>query len=174
MTPDALRGCTVLLVDDEEANLDLLEAFLRSDGYASLVRTSDARRAVPLLEEHGADLVLLDLHMPHRSGFQVLEEVRARTAPGEYLPVLVLTADATADAKERALSGGANDFLIKPLFGTEVLLRVRNLLETRELYLRQRQARESAEQAQRRAAFLVEAGRVLASSSDTSTTLAQL
>ncbi|HEV2736141.1 MAG TPA: response regulator, partial [Longimicrobiaceae bacterium] len=82
------------------------------------MRTSDARRVVPLLEEHGADLVLLDLHMPHRTGFQVLEEVRARTAPGEYLPVLVLTADATADAKERALSGGANDFLIKPLFGT--------------------------------------------------------
>ncbi len=174
MTPDALRGCTVLLVDDEEANLDLLEAFLRSDGYSSLVRTSDARRAVPLLEEHGADLVLLDLHMSHRSGFQVLEEVRARTAPGEYLPVLVLTADATADAKERALSGGANDFLIKPLFGTEVLLRVRNLLETRVLHRQERAARAAAEAAAARAALLAEASRVLGASLDSATALAQL
>jgi signal transduction histidine kinase/DNA-binding response OmpR family regulator len=174
MTPDAVRGCTVLLVDDEEANLDLLEAFLRSDGYTSLVRTSDARRAVPLLEEHGADLVLLDLHMPHRTGFQVLEEVRARTAPGEYLPVLVLTADATADAKERALSGGANDFLIKPLFGTEVLLRVRNLLETRVLHRQERAARAAAEAAAARAALLAEASRVLGASLDSATALAQL
>ena len=174
MTPDAVRGCTVLLVDDEEANLDLLEAFLRSDGYTSLVRTADARRAVPLLEEHGADLVLLDLHMPHRSGFQVLEEVRARTAPGEYLPVLVLTADATADAKERALSGGANDFLIKPLFGTEVLLRVRNLLETRVLHRQERAARAAAEAAAARAALLAEASRVLGASLDSATALAQL
>ncbi|HEX8274196.1 MAG TPA: ATP-binding protein [Longimicrobiaceae bacterium] len=174
MTPDAVRGCTVLLVDDEEANLDLLEAFLRSDGYTSLVRTSDARRAVPLLEEHGADLVLLDLHMPHLSGFQVLEQVRARTAPGEYLPVLVLTADATADAKERALSGGANDFLIKPLFGTEVLLRVRNLLETRVLHRQERAARAAAEAAAARAALLAEASRVLGASLDSDTALAQL
>ncbi|MEW5926177.1 MAG: ATP-binding protein [Gemmatimonadota bacterium] len=174
MTPDAVRGCTVLLVDDEEANLDLLEAFLRSDGYTSLVRTSDARRAVPLLEEHGADLVLLDLHMPHLSGFQVLEQVRARTAPGEYLPVLVLTADATADAKERALSGGANDFLIKPLFGTEVLLRVRNLLETRVLHRQERAARAAAEAAASRAALLAEASRVLGASLDSDTALAQL
>ncbi len=174
MIPDALRGLTLLLVDDEPANLDLLEAFLRSDGYGTLVRASDARQAVPLLERHAPDLVLLDLHMPHRSGFEVLEEIRARTPPDEYLPVLVLTADATADAKERALSSGANDFLVKPLFGTEVLLRVRNLLETRVLHLQEKAARATAEAAAERAALLAEASRVLTASLDNDTALAQL
>lgn|GEM_PF-781218 len=174
MISDALRGLTLLLVDDEEANLDLLEAFLRSDGYGTLVRTSDARQAVPLLERHAPDLVLLDLHMPYRSGFEVLEEIRAHTLPDEYLPVLVLTADATADAKERALSSGANDFLVKPLFGTEVLLRVRNLLETRVLHLQEKAARSAAEAAADRAALLADASRVLAASLDNDTALAQL
>ncbi|HEX7239819.1 MAG TPA: response regulator, partial [Longimicrobiaceae bacterium] len=174
MTPDATRRCTLLLVDDEEANLDLLEAFLRGDGYASLVRTSDARRALPLLEEHAPDLVLLDLHMPHRSGFEVLEEIRARTPPGDYLPVLVLTADVTSGARERALSGGARDFLTKPFDVTEVLLRVRNLLETRVLHREERAARAAAEAAAARAALLAEVSRALGASLDCATGLAQL
>ena len=63
----------------------------------------------------------------------VLQQLRAETAGG-FLPVLVLTADAGADAKRRALGGGANDFLTKPLDAVEVLLRIKNLLETRFLY----------------------------------------
>jgi signal transduction histidine kinase/DNA-binding response OmpR family regulator len=174
MNNATLTARTILLVDDEEANLDLLEGFLTSEGYHSLVRTTDPRQVLAMMDAHRPDLVLLDLHMPHKDGFTVLRELQEHASDDEYVPVLVLTADATSQARERALSGGARDFITKPLDVLEVLLRVRNLLETRELYLRQRQAREAAEQAQRRAAFLVKAGRVLASSSDTSTTLAQL
>ena len=165
---------SILLVDDERANLDLLEDMLRRQGFHAIVRTSDAREAVPLFERDRPDLVLLDLHMPFRSGFEVLADLRARTAPDDYLPVLVLTADATFAAKQRALREGAHDFLTKPFVNAEVLLRVRNLLHTRALYGAQRAARAAAEQAERRAALLAEASRVLAASLDTRTALAQL
>ena len=115
---DGVLGCTLLLVDDEEANLDLLEVLLNAEGYDNLVRTSDARQAMPLWERHAPDLVLLDLHMPHRDGFAILRDIRERTAPDDFRPVLVLTADATPEAKERALSTGAKDFLNKPIDAT--------------------------------------------------------
>jgi signal transduction histidine kinase len=137
--------CTILLVDDEAANVDLLEAFLEAEGYRHLVCTTDARQAVPLFEAHAPDLVLLDLHMPYLDGWEVLRRLRERTPADDYLPVLVLTADITPEAKERALSGGARDFLTKPFDAVEVLLRVHNLLETRLLHRQQRQARERAE-----------------------------
>jgi len=79
---DALVACTLLLVDDEEANLDLLEALLESEGYTHLVRTADAREVLGLVERHAPDLVLLDLHMPHRHGLQLLADLRALTPPG--------------------------------------------------------------------------------------------
>jgi signal transduction histidine kinase len=164
---DGVLGCTLLLVDDEEANLDLLEVLLEGEGYTHLVRTSDARQAIPLWERHAPDLVLLDLHMPHRDGFAVLADIRARTPPDDYFPVLVLTADATPEAKERALSSGARDFLNKPIDATEALLRVHNLLETRVLYTQQRSARQAAE-------LLAEASRVLNASLDAATAVAQL
>jgi signal transduction histidine kinase/DNA-binding response OmpR family regulator len=160
-------GCTLLLVDDEEANLDLLEVLLRAEGYDAVIRTSDARRAIPLWEAHAPDLVLLDLHMPHRDGFAILGDIRARTPADDYRPVLVLTADATPEAKERALSSGAKDFLNKPIDATEALLRVHNLLETRVLYAQQRHARQAAE-------LLAEASRVLNASLDAATAAVQL
>ena len=176
-SPPALpdpTSSTVLLVDDEPANLDLLEDMLRRRGFHAIARTSDAREAVPLFERERPDLVLLDLHMPFRTGFEVLADLRARTPADEYLPVLVLTADATFAAKQRALQEGAHDFLTKPFVNAEVLLRVRNLLHTRALYGAQREARAAAEQAARVAALLAEASRVLAGSLDTRTALAQL
>ncbi len=83
------------------------------------------------------DLILLDLHMPHVDGFAFLERIKPLIGEGDYLPILVLTADITQEAKKRALSLGAKDFLTKPFDTTEVLLRVRNLLETRALHLQQ-------------------------------------
>jgi signal transduction histidine kinase/DNA-binding response OmpR family regulator len=163
----AVLGCTLLLVDDEEANLDLLEVLLEGEGYGTILRTSDARQAIPLWEAHAPDLVLLDLHMPWRDGFAVLADIRERTPPDDFRPVLVLTADATPEAKERALSSGAKDFLNKPIDATEALLRVHNLLETRVLYTQQRLARQAAE-------LLAEASRVLNASLDAATAVAQL
>lgn len=124
----------ILIVDDEPANTMLLDRLFALMGTASCRSTNDSREALPLLLEWQPDLVLLDLSMPYLDGFQVLEEIRAALAPGDYLPVLVLTADATEQTKERALSSGANDFLTKPFSNSEVVLRARTLLETRRLH----------------------------------------
>lgn len=171
---DEIRRCRILLVDDEEANLDLLESLLEADDYHAVARSGDARQAIPLAIRFAADLVLLDLHMPHRDGLELLRELRATVSPGEYRPVLVLTADITTVARERALALGAQDFLTKPFDAVEVLLRVENLLETRLLYRRQHDARIRAEAAEARSALVAEWSRVLASSLDSSTSLAHL
>jgi putative two-component system response regulator len=81
------------------------------------------------------DLILLDLHMPHLDGFAVMQELRSHVPADTYLPILVLTADVSAEVKQRALSEGARDFLTKPLDNTEVVLRIHNLLETRHLHM---------------------------------------
>jgi putative two-component system response regulator len=126
----------VLAVDDEAANLAVLEALLTSSGYQGVRCLSDSRDAVRVAREWGADIVLLDLNMPYYDGYAVLEELRAGAQPGEYLPVLVLTSDTTAQAKQRALRLGATDFLTKPFDQVEVVLRIANLLQTRSLHLR--------------------------------------
>jgi putative two-component system response regulator len=85
-----------------------------------------------LYREH--DLVLLDLHMPELDGVAVLEQLRADAPPNTFLPVLVLTGDASRDARKRALAAGAKDFVTKPFEMDEVLLRIHNLLETSRLH----------------------------------------
>lgn len=174
-----LRECTILMVDDEPANLDLLEALLESEGYGAvgggrIVRTSDAREVLALAESHAPDLVLLDLHMPHRHGLDVLNDLRAVTPPDDYRPVLVLTADVTSEAKTHALALGARDFVTKPFDAVEVLLRVENLLEARVLHAAERRARERAEGAEARASLLAEWSRRLAATLAPATAAAQL
>lgn len=170
---DATHG-TLLLIDDEEANLDLLGAVLRPRGFTSLVQVSDPRLAAAAFQASRPDLVLLDLHMPHRSGFEVLDELRALIPADDFVPILVLTADVTPAVRERALGEGAHDFVTKPFDRTEVLLRVRNLLRTRLLHVEQRRARDAAERAAARDRLLAEASHLLGTSFDTTTSLAQL
>lgn len=138
-TPE-MKAAAILIVDDEAANVELLESFLRAEGYLNLTGTTDSREALRLYESVTPDLVLLDLHMPHFSGFEIMRELLARVSPDDYVPILVLTADVNASARERALAEGAKDFLTKPLDQIEVLQRIRNLLETRLLFQKARQA----------------------------------
>ncbi|MDR7481878.1 MAG: response regulator [Armatimonadota bacterium] len=129
-----LDAARILIVDDQQANVRLLEAILGQAGYANLVSTTDAREAERLFKAAPPDLVLLDLHMPHLDGIELLQRLRSRMPADGYLPVLVLTADLTRQARERALGLGANDFVIKPFDPTEVLLRIENFLRTRRLH----------------------------------------
>jgi len=161
-----MRASTILIVDDEEANLDLLEAVLGEAGYRQLIRADDAREVAGLAAKHAPDLVLLDLHMPHRHGLEVLADLRRATPAGDYRPVLVLTADVTPEARDYALGLGARDFVTKPFDTTEVLLRVENLLDTRLLHVDERAARQRAERAEARASLIAEWSRVLAASVD--------
>lgn len=125
----------ILIVDDQDSNVRILERMLRRAGHERLVGTTDPRMVVPLFLEHRPDLILLDLHMPHVDGFGVLEQLRPHVPESSYLPILVLTADISPEAKQRALSIGAKDFLAKPFDSVEVMLRIKNLLEARYLYL---------------------------------------
>ena len=133
--PPELTSYRILLIDDEPANVHLLECLLQQGGYANYRGITDSRQALPLYEEFKPDLILLDLLMPQLDGYAVMRQIRAHTPPETYLPILVLTADITPRAKQKALSAGAHDFLTKPFDLTEVLLRIRNLLETRHLHL---------------------------------------
>lgn len=123
----------VLIVDDLQPNVRLLERLLRAGGYDAIQPCLDSRQALQNLVEFRPDLVLLDLHMPHLDGFDVLNRIQSNTPHNEFLPVLVLTADSSSAARDRALKAGAHDFLTKPFDSTEVLLRVGNLLRTRAL-----------------------------------------
>lgn len=129
-----LSHARILVVDDDEANVDLLRRVLEPQGYTHLRTTSNSLEAPDIFEEFRPDLVLLDLWMPGMDGFELMEVLRERTPDGAYIPFLVLTSDGSQDAKRRALAGGAKDFLPKPLSPAEVRLRVRNLLETRFLH----------------------------------------
>ena len=90
--------------------------------------------AVGLFKSFDPDLILLDLMMPQLSGYEVMDQLKPLIPPDSYFPVLVLTADVSPSAKQRALARGARDFITKPFDFLEVFLRIRNLLETRYLY----------------------------------------
>lgn len=139
-----LLNTRVLIVDDEKVNVDLLSQVLRAEGFTNLVTTSDSRRAVELFASEKPDIVLLDLHMPEPDGYAVLTEI-GKLSGDTYVPVVILTGDATPPAKERALSLGAADFITKPFDLTEVQLRVKNLLRTRVLYLELEDEKSSLE-----------------------------
>ena len=123
----------ILIVDDQPANVLLLEHMLHGAGYASIESTMDPGEVCELHRKHRYDLILLDLLMPDMDGFQLMEELKEVERDG-YLPVLVITAE--PDHKLRAFKAGAKDFVSKPLDLSELLARVHNMLEVRLLHLK--------------------------------------
>jgi PAS domain S-box-containing protein len=153
MTDLKLQDARILIVDDQEANVLFLEGLLHEGGYTHWRGVLDPRTAAAVCAEFQPDLILLDLLMPQLDGFGVLAQLQPLLAAQAYLPVLVLTVDLTPESKRRALAAGAKDFLTKPLDAVEVLLRVKNLLETRFLY---RQLQERADERIREQAALID------------------
>jgi two-component system, NtrC family, sensor kinase len=151
-----LTDSRILIVDDQTDNLRVLATVLEFAGYSNVICLSDSRNILPVFQEFQPDLILLDLHMPHVDGLAALDLLATVISEDDYLPVLVLTGDGTSEAKQKALSHGAHDFLSKPLNRTEVQLRVKNLLETRHLYLQLKAQNASLEQQVRRRTELAE------------------
>src|SRR5690242_5538172 len=132
LDPSEILKAKILVVDDQQANVLLLERMLGSAGYESVTSTVDPRAVCALHEKNRYDLIVLDLQMPGMDGFQVMEGLKPIEKDG-YLPVLVITAQ--PDHKLRALQAGAKDFISKPFDVAEVLMRVHNMLEVRLLHL---------------------------------------
>ena len=131
-----MQSGRVLIVDDQPANILLLERTLQQAGFTDVRSTTDSRAILSVFTEYQPDILLLDLNMPGLTGFEVMEKLREVVGKNAYFPILVLTADPSPLMKQQALIYGAKDFLAKPFDLTEVLLRTRNLLETRFLHLR--------------------------------------
>ncbi len=137
----------ILIVDDQAANVTLLEQMLRGAGYLNLTSTRDPHWVAELHRKNRFDLILLDLHMPDMDGFQVMEQLK-KLETDSYLPVLVLTAQ--PGHKLRALKAGAKDFVSKPFDLAEVLLRVHNMLEVRLLHQKTKKLYDQVVEEQKR------------------------
>ena len=134
MVDSTIKNARILIVDDNQANVDVLAGLLEVHGYENVVALTDPRLVEGVMKSFEPDLILLDLLMPYLSGYQVMDLIKSMTPADFYLPVLILTADITPEAKQLALSQGAKDFLSKPYDLIEVSLRIKNLLETKYLH----------------------------------------
>lgn len=152
-TSDILNA-NILIVDDQEANVRLLEVMLLSAGYTSVASTMDPFEVCALHQKNGYDLILLDIQMPGMDGFQVMEGLK-EIELDDYLPVLVITAE--PEQKLHALKAGAKDFIKKPFDLGEVRARVYNMLEVRLLHKKTKNYSKELEQTVRE----VEASREL-------------
>lgn len=134
MDPTIVRHSRILIVDDQQANAALMERVLRQAGFMQFTSLHDSREVIDHLRTFRPDLIVLDLMMPHVDGYAVMRQLRGFLSDETYLPILVITADASKAAREKALSLGAKDFLTKPIDAIEATLRIYNLLQTRWLY----------------------------------------
>jgi putative two-component system response regulator len=138
------KSARILIVDDNPMNVTLLRSLLERDGYADVTGVTDPREVAPLYRNADFDLILLDIRMPHLSGFDVMAELR-KVDPDSYLPILVLTAQSDRKTLIRALELGAKDFVEKPFDPAEVMNRIANMLEVRMLYNERRRQNEILE-----------------------------
>jgi len=130
----SFKDAKILIVDDQQANIDILVGLLEFKGYSNLKTITDPRLVNGLMRSFNPDIILLDLLMPHLTGFEVMEDIKKIVPEGEYFPILVLTADMTMQTKQLALANGAKDFLVKPFDLIEASLRINILLEARYLH----------------------------------------
>ncbi len=130
---DSLLSARILVVDDQPANVLLLERILAAEGYHDVESLTDPRLVAQAYAARRHDLVLLDLNMPYLDGFEVMAQLKS-LEQNDYAPVLVLTAQSDRETRLRALESGAKDFLTKPFDRVEVVNRIRNMLEVRLLH----------------------------------------
>ena len=158
MDPKSIHDARIAVVDDETANVQLLQRILKLEGYTDVSGYTDPREFLDTCRILPPDLVLLDLMMPEVNGFEVLKRFQESVDDFDYRPVMIITSDDDRDTKQKALSSGARDFLAKPVSPVEVRLRVGNLLQTRSLQLElQRHAERLEERVRSRTVQLEEA-----------------
>jgi putative two-component system response regulator len=137
---ELLKG-KILIIDDEAANVMVLEETLKQRGYTSIKSLTDPREALETYNAFKPDLILLDMNMPHLTGFQVMDQIQQ--ADSRNIPIMILTAQIDQTTRLRALDAGARDFLTKPFDILEVSLRIQNMLEISLLYNQMRNSNSS-------------------------------
>lgn len=141
-----LETASILVIDDDEDNLHFVTRALTKGGCKEIIPITDPFEARQAVEQHQPDLVLLDMHLPPVDGFYVLEEM-SRMGPREQLPpVIMFTGDASEAVKQRALEAGVADFVKRDYDLTEMVLRVRNALRTRQLFLQLQHHKDQLEE----------------------------
>ncbi len=133
-----LEQSPILIVDDNPANVSLLDDLLYDAGYSNVYSLNDPREVLPFVIENNIDLLLLDFRMPYMSGVDVMQALRhyyeTQGDIGAMPPVIILTAQTDEETRQAALQNGARDFLAKPFSHWEVELRIRNQLEARHYF----------------------------------------
>lgn len=145
ITQQQILNANILIIDDEPANVMVLEETLKQRGYTSLKCISDPREALESYKALEPDLVLLDLNMPHLNGFQVMEQIK-EADPKSNAPIMILTAQIDQGTRLRGLDAGARDFLTKPFDILEVSLRIQNMLEMSLLHSQSRDFSKSLDE----------------------------
>jgi len=143
INPAEILDASILVVDDQEANVQLLMQLLEETGYTRVTSTMQPTEVCSLHRTYHYDLILLDLQMPGMDGFEVMEGLKANL-DDDYLPIIVITAQ--PGHKLRALHAGARDFVSKPFDLIEVASRIHNMLEVRLLYKKLNDMNEALEQ----------------------------
>lgn len=135
MIDEIIKNASILVVDDQPANVKLLQKSLELDGYSDIEVTTSPAQGLEMFQSRRHHLVLLDLNMPEIDGFQVMDGMRDIIDEDEdFLPVIVLTAQTDRESRLRALEAGARDYLTKPFDRTELGTRIRNMLEVRLMH----------------------------------------
>ena len=124
----------ILVVDDEIANIKLVEGMLKTQGYTNIITTTDPREVRDLYNQNHIDIILLDLNMPYMDGYDVMTQLNQEHGK-ELAPIIILTAQVSTEFKNRAFENGARDYVTKPFDIKEVLSRVRNLIEVQLFHL---------------------------------------
>jgi len=145
MTTDLLQAARLLVVDDNVANLCLLQNVLNRIGFRNIESITDPRATFDRVAMTKPDLIVLDLNMPFMDGYAVMQQLAQSGSRDGFLPILVLTSDATSKTKRKALAAGASDLLTKPFDASEVFMRIRNLLEMRFLHRQLQEQNQSLE-----------------------------
>ncbi len=141
----SFKSAKILIIDDEESNLKLAKQVLQHAGYQGVTTLLDSRQAIETIVTSPPDLVLLDVHMPHFDGYEILAGIAKKLPEDSFTPVVMCTSDNSVASRQRALQLGAIDFIVKPFEQTELLLRVHNFLRMRYLHLADQQAKVKLE-----------------------------
>lgn len=125
MSLDHLKSRRILLVDDEQELLNMLESMLREDGYTQIQTAGSVKEALKAAESFSPQLAVLDVMLPDGNGFSLFERLRAFTE----IPVLFLTALGEDEDRLKGLGLGADDYMVKPFLGKELVLRIGIILK---------------------------------------------